>query len=302
MIIVIIGPTSVGKTKLSVELAKHYQTEIISGDSVQIYQDLNIGTAKVTESEKQGIKHHMIDILKPTEEYSVALYQKDVRKHLNDLLTEGKKPILVGGTGFYIKSVLHDFDFSLANRPHTFDEHYAHLSNKELFDLLKKHDPEATLKLHKNNRHRVLQALYRALHSTKRSEQTNQDTKVFPYLMIGLTLPKETLYDRINQRVDTMFHQGLVEEVKALYDQNIKGQSMQAIGYKEMVRFFNQELTLSEAKDLIKRNSRRYAKRQYTYFKNQFDVEWFNVNLDDFSQTIQAVIKYIDAHLNKKPS
>lgn len=293
MIYVIVGPTGVGKTALSIALAKALNTEIISGDSVQVYKSLDIGSAKVKKEEMAGIKHHMIDILEPTDSFSVAMYQKEVRSILDELIHKGKDPLLVGGTGFYLKSVLHQYNFDESHRDETFEQLYDDLTNVELFEYLKRLDPVATEKLHPNNRKRVLQALYRAKRGVKISDQNQGDKAVYPYTMIGLTMPKDLLYKRINQRVDTMIQEGLIEEVKALYDQGIKSQSIEAIGYKELYQYFDQLLTLDEAIDLIKRNSRRYAKRQYTFFNNQFDVNWFSVNLEDFDQTIQAVLDFI---------
>lgn len=295
MIYVIVGPTGVGKTALSIALAKALDTEIISGDSVQVYKGLDIGSAKVKKEETEGIKHHMIDILEPTESFSVAAYQKEVRAILDHLIKKGKNPLLVGGTGFYLKSVLHQYNFDDSHRSSDFEAYYEEVANAELFEYLKRLDPLATKKLHPNNRKRVLQALYRAKRGIKISDQNQGQEKVYDYTMIGLTMPKELLYERINQRVDTMIETGLIEEVKALYDQGINSQSVEAIGYKELYLYFDHTITLDEAVNLIKRNSRRYAKRQYTFFKNQFDVQWFNVNLENFDQTIKEVLNFIQS-------
>ncbi len=299
MIIVIVGPTGVGKTRVSIELAKRLNTEIISGDSVQVYKGLTIGSAKVTEEEKEGIKHHMIDILNPQESFSVALYQRYVREAIKTIESQGKIPIIVGGTGFYIKSTLHDFNFDQAHRDAHFDVKFESYSNEELHDLLKRRDEKASKLVHPNNRHRVLQSLFRAEQGVKRSEQSNQEKPLYDYRIIGLTMPKEKLYERINQRVEMMFHQGLVEEVKHLYDANIHTQATQAIGYKELYQYFNQEVSLEEAKEAIKKHSRQYAKRQYTYFKNQFNVKWFNVDLSAFNNTIDTVIEYTLNEIHK---
>ncbi len=299
MIIVIVGPTGVGKTRVSIELAKRLNTEIISGDSVQVYKGLTIGSAKVTEEEKEGIKHHMIDILNPQESFSVALYQRYVREAIKTIESQGKIPIIVGGTGFYIKSTLHDFNFDQAHRDAHFDVKFESYSNEELHDLLKLRDEKASKLVHPNNRHRVLQSLFRAEQGVKRSEQSNQEKPLYDYRIIGLTMPKEKLYERINQRVEMMFHQGLVEEVKHLYDANIHTQATQAIGYKELYQYFNQEVSLEEAKEAIKKHSRQYAKRQYTYFKNQFNVKWFNVDLSAFNNTIDTVIEYTLNEIHK---
>jgi tRNA dimethylallyltransferase len=293
MIYVIVGPTGVGKTKLSIALAKALNTEIISGDSVQVYKGLDIGSAKVKKEEQEGIKHHMIDTLNPSDSFSVAMYQKEVRSIIETMQKQGKTPILVGGTGFYLRSVLHDYHFEDSHRDEIFERNYDDIPNIELFNYLKALDDEATKKLHPNNRKRVLQAIYRALKGIKISEQNQGNKKLYPYIMIGLTMPKEELYARINDRVDDMIREGLIDEVKKLYDAGIKSQSVEAIGYKELYQYFDQSISLEEAIRLVKRNSRRYAKRQYTFFNNQFEVNWFNVNLEDFDQTIQAVLNFI---------
>jgi tRNA dimethylallyltransferase len=299
MIIVIIGPTGVGKTKLSLELAKYYSTEIISGDSVQVYKGLDIGSAKITPKEMQNIKHHMINILEPTEPFSVAVYQKMVRQKIELIQKTNKMPIVVGGTGLYIKSVLHDFNFDGAHRDEAFENRFNTVDNETLYNHLKTIDPEAVSEIHVNNRKRILQALYRAEQDIKISEEKSGNKPLYDYLIIGLTMERALLYERINQRVDEMFKEGLVKEVKDLYKKNINTQSVQAIGYKELYAYFDGDYDLEKAKELIKRNTRRYAKRQYTYFNNQLKVHWFNVNLSQFDQTINEVKKHIDFHLKR---
>ncbi len=301
MIIVIVGPTGVGKTALSIALAKHYNTEIISGDSVQIYQELNIGSAKIEANEMEGIPHHMINILLPNEAFSVADYQARVRAKINELQAKNITPILVGGTGFYIKSVLHDFSFDKAYRPQSFDERYSDLSNEALHEKLQEVDPKSAKAIHKNNRKRVLQALFRAKQGVKRSEQDSHHNPVYDYLMIGLTLDRETLYERINQRVDTMFEKGLIEEVKTLYQTYGETQSLEAIGYKELIGYFKGYYDLDTAKTLIKTKSRQYAKKQFTYFKNQFDAHWLTANPENFKKTINEAITIIEENIPKKP-
>ncbi|MFW5842117.1 MAG: tRNA (adenosine(37)-N6)-dimethylallyltransferase MiaA [Bacillota bacterium] len=296
MIIVIVGPTGVGKTALSIALAKHYNSEIISGDSVQVYQELNIGSAKIKNKDMDAIPHHMIDILLPNESFSVADYQARVRAKINELQAKNITPILVGGTGFYIKSVLHDFSFDQAHRPDSYDAYYSDLSNDLLHEKLQETDPKSANAIHKNNRKRVLQALYRAEQGVKRSDQDSHNDPVYDYLMIGLTLDRETLYERINHRVDTMFDKGLIEEVKTLYQTYGETQSLEAIGYKELIGYFKGYYDLDTAKTLIKTKSRQYAKKQFTYFKNQFDVQWLTVNIDNFKETIDKAIKIIEGN------
>ena len=293
MIIVIIGPTGIGKTKLSLALAKHYNTEIISGDSVQVYKGLDIGSAKIKQSEMDGVKHHLIDILEPTEDFSVALFQKIVREKIKDFEERSINPLIVGGTGLYIKSVLYDYNFSKTSRDKSLDELYKDLSNEELHDLLKEKDYDASLNIHMNNRKRVLQAISRSK-DNKVSDNKNKDIPIYDFKIIGLTLEREQLYEIINNRVDLMIKDGLIEEVKSLYDKCIKSNSVSAIGYKELYSFFNGDYTEEEAISKIKQHSRNLAKKQLTFFNNQFDVEWINVDLNNFDNTINSAIQILD--------
>ena len=293
MIIVIIGPTGIGKTKLSLALAKHYNTEIISGDSVQVYKGLNIGSAKIKESEMNGIKHHLIDILEPTEDFSVALFQRIVREKIKDFEGRGINPLIVGGTGLYIKSVLYDYNFSNSSRDKSLDELYKDLSNEELHNILKEKDYESSLNIHMNNRKRVLQAISRSK-DNKVSDNKNKDIALYDFKIIGLTLNREELYEIINNRVDLMIKEGLIKEVKDLYDKGIKSNSVSAIGYKELYTHFDGEYTLEEAIDKIKQHSRNLAKKQLTFFNNQFDVNWINVDLDNFENTIKKTLNILD--------
>ena len=293
MIIVIIGPTGIGKTKLSLALAKHYNTEIISGDSVQVYKGLNIGSAKIKESEMDGIKHYLIDILEPTEDFSVALFQRIVREKIKDFKDREINPLIVGGTGLYIKSVLYDYNFSNSSRDKSLDEFYKDLSNEELHNILKEKDYEASLNIHMNNRKRVLQAISRSK-DNKVSDNKNKDIALYDFKIIGLTLNREELYEIINNRVDLMIEEGLIKEVKDLYDKGIQSNSVSAIGYKELYTYFNGEYTLEEAIDKIKQHSRNLAKKQLTFFNNQFDVNWINVDLDNFENTIKKALNMLD--------
>ncbi len=292
MIYVIIGPTSIGKTKLSIELAKHLNTEIISGDSVQVYKDLNIGSAKVTKEEMQGVTHHLIDLLNVEEEFSVALYQKLVREKIREFEMNNKIPLIVGGTGLYIKSVLYDYNFDGSFRNKEQESLLEKLSNDELFSILQEKDYDSSLTIHKNNRKRVIQAIIRAT-SNKMSNNKNKDVKLYNFKIIGLTIDRETLYQRINKRVDVMMKNGLLDEVKSLYDKGLRRKELPYIGYQEFIPYFDNEISLEEAVELVKRNSRRLAKKQYTFFNNQFDVNWVTVNLDDFNKTVQEVINLV---------
>lgn len=289
MIIVITGPTGVGKTKLSIELAKRYNAEIINGDSVQVYRKLNIGSAKVTEEEKENIVHHLFDIKDPNEDYSIYDYQKDCRRCIKEIGEKGKNVIIVGGTGLYIKSALYDYELDDTVIKNDYDL----ISTEELYQKLISLDKD--IEIDKNNRKRVIRALDYYLTNNK-SIRTNNKGKNLLYdaLFIGLTTNREELYKRINDRVDKMVNEGLIEEVKSFYDKKIRSKILlSAIGYKELYSYFDGEITYDEAIELIKRNSRRYAKRQYTFFNNQFDINWFNVNFNDFNKTINEIIKTI---------
>ena len=284
MIIVITGPTGVGKTKMSIELAKKYNGIVVNADSMQVYKNLNIGTAKIKEEEKENIPHLLFDIVSPTEMYTVYDYQKDLRKILNDY--KNRNIILVGGTGLYIKAGLYDYEFKEESNNNSFDE----LSNGELFDRVKEKYPDADV--HINNRKRLVRLL------NKESDSNNGNNLLYDAIFIGLTTDRDTLYEQINCRVDKMFEEGLLEEVKNLYDNKIYGKAISTgIGYKELYDYFDCKLSLNEAKDLIKQRSRHYAKRQYTWFNNQMSINWFNVNFDDFDKTIGEVEEFID---NKK--
>ena len=298
-VLCIVGPTAVGKTKMSIELAKQLNGEIISGDSMQIYRGMDIGTAKATMDERQGIPHHLIDEKNPDEPYSVAAFQQTVRAKMEEIKSRGKLPIIVGGTGLYIKSVLYDYEFAGESESKEIDEaKYGHLSNEELHAKLATVDEAGAKDIHPNNRKRVIRAL--EIYETsgvKKSEmiEKQEHKMIYDACLIGLTDDRTVLYDRINKRVDTMYETGLVEEVKALFDQGIpaESQSIRAIGYKELYDYFKGFISLEESKELIKRNSRRYAKRQYTWFNNQMDVTWFKVDVQHFDKTVQEVLTYV---------
>ena len=280
MVICIVGPTGVGKTKLSVDLAKKYNAIILNADATQIYQELNIGSAKVTEEEKQGIPHFLFDIKSPLEDYSVADYQKDGRKILNEY--KDRNIIVVGGTGLYIRALFYDYEFKDKVK-----KDYSNYSNKELFEMAKKINPE--MDIHINNRVR-LENYIDANGSIK-----NDSKPIYDVIYIGVTTNREDLYNIVNNRVDKMFEQGLLEEVKYLYnkypDSNIL---KRAIGYKELISYFNNEISLENAKDLIKKNTRHYVKRQYTWFNNQLDIKWFNKD-DNLLSNVDHFIKELNS-------
>ena len=298
-VIVVIGPTSVGKTKMGVELAKAMNGEVISGDSMQIYKGMDIGTAKVTEQEMSGIVHHCINILEPTDEYSVKDFQDAVRFQIDDVTRRGKLPIIVGGTGLYIKAALYDYEFSETKDNHEiFRDKYKDYDNEQLYQHLINIDEKSALELHPHNRQRVLRAIeiYEETGQKKSDiEALQQHVCLYDAYFVGLTIERELLYNRINQRVDAMKEQGLEKEATDLYYQGLErsNQSMKAIGYKEWFDYFEGIIDKETVYENIKKHSRQYAKRQYTWFKNQFDVHWYNVQIDNFEKTVHDVLKDI---------
>ena len=285
-VVAIIGPTASGKTALSIKLAKELDGEVINGDSMQIYKQLDIGTAKITEEEMEGVPHHLLSIKEPTESFSVAEYQKLVRAKIEEIQRRGKLPIIVGGTGLYIQSVLYDFVFTDEEineeaRKAYYDE-LAIVGPEKMHEKLARLDPKTAAEIHPNNTRRVIRAieLIEQAGTAKSSEEHHRgDVALYNHLIIGLDVDRELLYDRINRRVDIMIEQGLEQEVRALYDQNIRDvQSVKAIGYKEFYDYFDGRITFDEAVEAIKQNSRRYAKRQLTYFRNKLDVKWVSTN------------------------
>lgn len=287
-IVVIIGPTGVGKTKLSISLAKYLDAVVINADSMQVYRNLNIGTAKIKESEKEGIKHYLFDICDIEEEYNIYKYQKDGRKLLDKFQKEGKNVVLVGGSGLYIKSLLYDYKF----QDEEYKEAYENLTNQELLEEIKKyHETD----IHVNNRKRLI----RELNKIKNNNQIKSDIhkKLYNFLLIGLTCDREKLYKIVDKRVDLMIEDGLIEEVKALYEKGINSKAMQTgIGYKELYSYFKGDISLEEAVKLIKKNTRHFIKRQYTFFKHQMDVTWLNVDFSNFEHTINEAIKIVDSY------
>ena len=288
MIIVITGPTAVGKTKMSIELAKRLNGEIINADSMQIYQGLDIGTAKVTSAEKDNIPHYLLDIKNPQELYTVYDYQKDARQVIKDIQNRQKTPILVGGTGLYIKAALYDYQFSTEEKQ--FD--YTTLNNQELLDRIKKYKIDINFDI--QNRRRLIRVLTKLENNTYNNNE-NAHILYPDVYFIGLTTNRELLYSKINERVDEMFTAGLMSEVKKFYDQGINSKALKTgIGYKELYDYFSGKITLEECKELIKQRSRKYAKRQYTFFNHQLPIKWFNVNYNNFNETINEVLKYIE--------
>ena len=291
MIIVICGPTGVGKTKLSVCLAKRLNGEVINADSTQVYKDMNIGTAKVTIDEMEGVKHHLFSFKEVNENYTIYEYQRDARGVLNSLLLNNKTPIIVGGSNLYIKALLYNYVLNEENNNNNNDINI-NLSNEDMYLSLKSIYPN--ISIDRNNTRRLKRAYIKYIINDEELKN-DEDTLIYEnVLFIGLTTDRDKLYDIINRRVDKMINDGLVNEVKSLVDRYGQTRELNtAIGYKEIIKYLNNNITLDEAISLIKKNSRHYAKRQYTWLNNKMNVIWFNVNFTNFSNTIDEVIKYI---------
>lgn len=292
-VLVIIGPTASGKTKLSIALAKFFNGEIISGDSMQIYRGLDIGTAKVTQEEMDGVVHHLIDCRQFNENYSVSDFQQEVRKLIAEISARNHLPIIAGGTGLYIRAALYDYHFDDDGHDVNFSKKYAHYNNQKLHAHLASFDPKSAKEIHPNNRQRVLRAIeiYETTGKTKSAQiEADLSQPLYNVFTIGLDIDRKKLYERINQRVDEMFAAGLVTEFENILKQgaNENMQSMKAIGYRELFDYVNHKCTLEEVKDKICLDSRRYAKRQMTWFKHQMPVSWVKVDLDDFSKTVNG--------------
>ena len=289
-IIVIAGPTATGKTKLSVELAKDYNAVIINADSTAIYKEPLIATSKVTEEETEGIPHYMLDLISLNEEYTIYDFQKEGRALLDKFISENKNIIIVGGSGLYIKALLYNYNLE-ETTPDKVD--YSSFSNEELKNQADSIDPNNNI--HVNNRQRLERYITYFNKTGKTISKTDEiNQKLYDFTLIGLDAPRDIIYERINKRVDKMFESGLLEEAKRLYKENYKNYS-NIIGYRELNEYFKNNMTLEEAKEQIKQNTRHYAKRQFTWFKNQMDdIKWFNVNYEDFNQTINEIKKYLN--------
>ena len=302
-LIVIGGPTACGKTGFSIKLAKKINGEIISADSMQVYRYMDIGTAKVTLEEADGVPHYLIDEFDPDEEYNVMLFQQKAKAYMEEIWEKGKTPILVGGTGFYINALLYDNDFTETENDTSYREECYKLAQEQgpevLFERLKKVDPEYAEIMHANNVKRVTRALeYHYLTGQKFSEHNaEQKEKETPYdaAVIILNMDREKLYERIELRIDLMMQEGLLDEVKGLLDKGYTPDlvSMQGIGYKEFIPYFNGECTLEEAVTQLKTNTRRFAKRQLTWFRRQIEGLWVDMDQSDGEKVMENVLDYL---------
>ena len=295
-IIVIVGPTGVGKTKLSIELAHQLNGEVINADSTQVYKGLCIATAKVKEHEKENVPHHLLDIKEITEDYSVYDYQQNARQKLDDILNRGKTAIIVGGTGLYIKALLYDYEFDKEENSLNL---YEKDSTENLFKKLLVIDPKTNI--NSNNRQRIVRAINHYNNTGKIPSETVKAKPLYDFLTIGLTTDRKLLYERINNRVDEMIEEGLIQEAYQIYQTNIRSKAvMTPIGYKELFEYFDKKITKEQAIELIKKHSRNYAKRQYTWFNHQMPVNWFMVDFKDFSATVSDILNFIEKNSDKK--
>ncbi len=287
-VIVIVGPTASGKTNLSIELAKRINGEIISADSMQIYKYMDIGTAKPTKEEMQGIKHYLIDEVLPSEDFNVVRFKELAEKYINNTLEKDKQPIVAGGTGLYISSLINNINFSESESDWELREalkkEAEELGPEHLHKKLQEVDPDSALNIHPNNIKRVIRALEVYYQTQKPISYHNEISRTIPpkynFILVGLAMDRQVLYDRINKRVDIMVENGLVDEVKHLVNLGYADSiiSMQGIGYKEILEYLRNNSTLEQAIENIKQGTRRYAKRQITWFKRINDIKWFNID------------------------
>ncbi len=299
-LIIISGPTCTGKSSLSIKLAKQIGGEVISADSIQVYKGLDIGSAKITTKEMQGVKHHLIDVLEPNEDFNVYIFKEMANAALEEIYANDHIPIIVGGTGFYIQSILYDIDFCKEDNSKVRYELERELKEKGsvfLYNILKEIDPKSCEKIHPNNTKRVIRAIeYYRLNNKPISEHNEEERlkkSVFDANYFVLTDERDKLYERINNRVDTMLEQGLVNEVKGLLDAglDVNSNSMQGIGYKEIVEHLTLDVPLEEAIDTIKKNTRHFAKRQLTWFRRERDVNWIDISKYDYDN--ERILSYM---------
>lgn len=298
-LVIITGPTGIGKTELSLELAKKYKGEIISSDSMQIYKKLNIGTAKI-DLDKTSIPHHMIDIIEPSDNFTVADFKSSARKIITDINNRGGLPFLVGGTGLYINSLVYNLDFTETEPDYEYRDELREILEEEgsefLYEKLQDQDRNMAEKIHKNNGQRIIRALEILKNGNKKDDNFREENNDYNLIYIGLNMDRAKLYQKINQRVDKMIDLGLIDEVKNLLDEGLdkNSQSLKAIGYKEVISYLDGNIDFDEMVDLIKKNSRHYAKRQLTWFRRDKRIKWFDRESDTILSDIE---NYIDSRL-----
>lgn len=309
-LIILTGPTAVGKTQLSINLAKKVNGEIISADSIQVYKYMDIGSAKIKEEEKSGVKHYLIDELEPDEPFHIVLFQKLALSYMDEIYAKGKIPIIVGGTGFYIQSILYDIDFDESNT----DENYRleleglakEKGNAYLHQKLFEVDKEAAEKIHENNVKKVIRALefhkHTGLKISKHNQEQSRKESPYDFVYFVLNDKREDIYSRINKRVDQMIEKGLIDEVKGLLEKGYTRDlvSMQGLGYKEIAAYIEGELSLEEAIYILKRDTRHFAKRQLTWFKREKDVTWINRwEYEEVESILNAMIRKTEERISK---
>lgn len=306
---ILVGPTAVGKTSLSIALAKVLNGEIISADSMQIYEYMDIGTAKITDEEKDGITHYLIDEVTPDVDFSVSDFQSKAKTYIGKILNEDKLPMVIGGTGLYINSLIYDLDFTSSvsnwNLRYEYEEKANAYGNKYIHDELKNVDPVSADRVHVNDTKRIIRALEVYYETGKPMSESYKDfrkpSNEFDIVMIGLRMDREKLYERINKRIDIMMEQGLIEEVKSLLDKGYSEDltSMQGIGYKEIISYLKGECSLEETVEILKRQSRRYAKRQLTWFRKEERIHWIDVDeFDSIDEIEKAALNIINDEFN----
>lgn len=307
-VIVICGPTASGKTALSIELAKKINGEIVSADSMQIYKDMNIGSAKVTKEEMQGIKHYLIDIISPEERYSVADYKKEAKLAIEEILAKGKNPIIVGGTGLYVDALIYEIEYQDIKIDEEYRRKLKQIKEKQGIDVLYQKalaiDPEAIKKISQNDYKRITRILeiYHATGKTKTQQEAESRLKEIPYdyKVFAIDYDREKLYERINKRVDIMLEKGMIEEVQQLIIQYKKfPTAMQGLGYKEVKEYLDGQISKEDMTDKIKQETRRYAKRQLTWFRKNKNIKWIN-GLDSIQKNIDIILE--ESNIGKNES
>ena len=298
-VIVITGPTGVGKTELSLKIASMYNGEIINADASQFKKDLNIGTAKI-DINSVSVKHHLIDIIEATEMFSINDFQKEARLIIDKIVKDGKTPFLVGGTGLYINACLNEYHLDSSKHDLMFEEKYQDYSNEKLHDVLKEVDYNASLNIHCNNRRRVLRAIELALEGKSISYNIDGDKPFYDSLIICLNTDREILYDRINKRCKMMLEEGWIEECRSLKEKGIDLQKIKDIGYSDIDLYLNGDISIEQVEEIIAKKTRNYAKRQITWMKNKMRSVFVNIDYDDINNTIDVVKELVDNFLEEK--
>lgn len=291
-LLILVGPTAIGKTALSIKIAKEFNAEIISGDSMQVYKGMDIGTGKITAEEMDGVPHHLIDILNPDETFSVSDFQNQVKALVKDIESRNKRVLIAGGTGHYIKALIDGYQFNdedqedIERLTHEFEKY----SQEELYSKLLKIQPDTDI--HPNNKKRIVRQLVKEkLDITEKKAYTQK--KEYDTFLVGLSADRSVIYDRINQRVADMFEAGLLEEVAALQKEGLSKTAAQAIGYKEFLPYFKGEAALTDVMERIQAHSRQYAKRQLTFFRNQLDVHWYDITHASTDIIFQDIYQFL---------